>query len=523
MKKLLIPFLLCCFSNAYAQTQDLIALAKGEFLGMNALYDENEDLFGYISIYNYGKTSEKTKKFEYVILDKNLNPFANNTFEGDITAGDYYGYISFDGSVILRPSRLDASHVKPKDMFTPSSMIIDLKTNTIKRKVYYDFDHGNFKEVVENNTWRENRKERKAERKENGFVYYSTVSEIKEGGYLAHAYDYKDAHPGEKSLMRYDEDKKLMWTYKYNPDPTKAKWQVLYYLEKDEKYFFALLRDYVEKGSNTSYGIQSGANSIPDKFYLLVLDMKTGKEVHKKEIPDPDGIMQDIMSFPTYSYSNLDNDKSFDDKIVMVGRAGVRTYKSGVSRLLIDRETFDVDLKALYYKDDFKEHIPHIKANGGVGKGYYLNPRDIFFMKDGSVGMLYEKYKPETEYTAVKTSDMIYIYFDKDFNIKGTRLFEKEKSKWRHSDYLFSQNLNDGNDLVFFYRDYEKDDEAKDKNWNLYINTLIGGKFNQEVIPISSTDDYMIYPYIAREGYIMLNEFNRKAKYNKIRLERLNY
>ncbi len=87
-----------------------------------------------------------------------------------------------------------------------------------------------------------------------------------------------------------------------------------------------------------------------------------------------------------------------------------------------------------------------------------------------------------------------------------------------------SQYLNEDNDVVFFYRDFQKDDETKDKNWILFINTLINGKFNQEQVKISSKDDkFFILPYVAKEGYILLREFNKKDKYNQIRLEKLNY
>ncbi len=114
---LLSIFSFLFFYGAFAQTQDLFSLAKGDFLGMSALFDEKENLFGYISLYSHGKLGEKTKKFEYVVLDKNLNPFANKTFEGDVTAGNYAGYINFDGKVILRPSQLDMSYVKTEGYF----------------------------------------------------------------------------------------------------------------------------------------------------------------------------------------------------------------------------------------------------------------------------------------------------------------------------------------------------------------------------------------------------------------------
>ena len=147
----------------------------------------------------------------------------------------------------------------------------------------------------------------------------------------------------------------------------------------------------------------------------------------------------------------------------------------------------------------------------------------MFFLKNGSVGILMEKYKPQGQYSASKTTDLVYIYTNKDFSLNGVQVFEKEKTKWVHSDYLFSQYLNDGKDVVFFYKDRQKDDETKEKNWNLFINTLIDGQFKQEKVQISEKDNYTVIPYVGKEGYILLREFNEKEKFNKIRLERLNY
>jgi hypothetical protein len=145
-------------------------------------------------------------------------------------------------------------------------------------------------------------------------------------------------------------------------------------------------------------------------------------------------------------------------------------------------------------------------------------------MSDGSVGILSEKYKPAGQYNAPKTTDLVYLYTDKDFKIKDLKVLEKEKTKWAvNSDYLFSQYLNGGKDVVFFYRDYQKDEATKQKKWNLFINTVIDGKFKQEIIPISEKDNYQVMPYVAKEGYILLREYNNKDKYNKIRLEKLNY
>lgn len=88
----------------------------------------------------------------------------------------------------------------------------------------------------------------------------------------------------------------------------------------------------------------------------------------------------------------------------------------------------------------------------------------------------------------------------------------KKKSKWANNDYLFSQYLNGGKDLVFFYKDYAKNAETREKNWTLFINTIIDGKFKQEKIPITEKGNFEIAPYVAKEGYILLREFNEKEK-----------
>lgn len=519
MRYVILLALLCNvfgINKLSAQTQNLISLAQGEFLGMNALFQENGDLFGYISLYGYGKTSEKTKKFEYVILDKNLNPFANNTFEGDITAGNYRGYMTFDGTITLRPTELDLSQTKKKEHYTPFSMVIDLKENTVKKKIFYDFDHGEFKDVTEHNSWAENKKEYKLEKKEKGYNYISYVVEIKEGGYLVLEYDDYDSYTKNNRILRFNEEKVEMWRYDYNTNGSKKESQYLQLLDKDSSYFYGLLREKSKK---------------EEKYYLVVVNMQTGKEVHKKQIQDPENALPRIFDFPTISYGELYNKQRFEDKIVIVGRTASNTlnYKnalfSGLSRLMIDKKTFDARVSLLTYKE-CKKFLPSLNGMGmmgSIGSMFILDPRDIFFFPDGRVGILFEKYKPASQYTPSLTTDLVLIYTDQNFKPAGAKVFDKARTKQQHTDYLFSQNINGGKDIVFFYRDYQKDDENRHKHWNLFINTFIDGKLNQEMIPISSKKDFFIIPYIAKEGYILLREYNKKAKYNQIRLERLNY
>lgn len=508
MKRLLSIAILFFSTFIFAQTQDLYSLAKGDYLGFNALFDDNENLYGYIAIFGYGKSGDKTKKFEYVILDKNLNPVANKEFEGDITAKDYFGYIDFNKKLVLYPTP-DSHDVKYKDFFYPRSMEVDLATNTIKNKVYYDYKDNKFLEEVEPKTSRDARKEDRAEKKEKGFNYISFVYDIKEGGYLVFEYNDYGRYTDNNNLSRFDENKNLLWNYKYNTNGDKKNSESLKIIEKDEKYIYAILKKAVKTDAS---------------YYLLILDINTGKEVSNKRIPDFSNLTLDNITHIYSNYKSIDNDKTFEDKIVMVGyNFPYDTYK-GFARMVIDKKDFAINSGFINYRPDFAKFLEKISDDGGVEKGYYLVARDLFFMKDGSVGILMEKYKPEGQYNAPKTTDLVYAFTDKDFNLKDVKVFEKEKTKWEtNSDYLFSQYLNEGKDVVFFYRDLQKDEKTKEKNWNLYINTLIDGQFKQEKVQISEKDNYITIPYIAKEGYILLREFNEKEKFNKVRLERLNY
>lgn len=513
MKKI-YALLFCAFQVfAFSQSQDLAKLASGEHLGFNALFDSKDNLFGYVSLYGYGKSGEKAKKFEYVILDKNLNPIANKEFEGDITASSFAGYMDYNNKIILRPKTgLGAVNVFNYSKFAPPrTKEIDLKSNTVKDKDFYEYENGKFKLVTEPASWGQERKDDRLEKKEKGYNYRSFVFDIKEGGFLALEFNDYGSYINNNSLMRFDENQKQLWKYKYNISGDKKINEEITILEKDENYIYIL----------------SQINNKKEKdFSLVVLDMKTGKEIHKKPINSlKKNTLDKISSFRSSDSGNLTNDKTFDDKIVMVGRdIDDNNRYVGFARLIIDRKTFAVDTKTISY-ESLKPQIPKLDKNGGVEDNYFLDPRDLFILKDGSIGFLLEKYKVSVNqyYTKTKTTDLVYIFTDSDFVVKDVSIFDKAKSKWGASDYLFSQYLNDSKDVVFYYRDYQKDDETKEKNWNLFINTLIDGKFKQEMIPISSKKQFFVAPYVGKEGYILLREYNEKEKFNSVRLERLNY
>ena len=237
------------------------------------------------------------------------------------------------------------------------------------------------------------------------------------------------------------------------------------------------------------------------------------------------------MSQKTFKMENLVkiyNKRKFGDKIVFVGRLIKSLYSldEGCFRMIIDSKTNEVKFDNLYYSE-MQSYISNVDTGNTAKDSYMLLPRDFYFFEDNSVGIMFEKMKGGGVSImgiggGIKTTDLVYLQTNEEFKPKQVKVFEKDKSKgYTSSDYLFSQYINGGNDVAFFYRDYQKDNDGE-KNWNLFLNSLKNGVYSQEKIPITSKENSII-PYLAKEGYILLREYNKKSKYNGIRLEKLNY
>lgn len=508
----ILMFLIALISEA--QIQDLAGLSKGEMKEFKVLYKQNQ-VFGYFVLYDLGEISDTIKKFEYILMDKNLNKSIGKEFEAENTIETYNFWMNFKDEIVLSPYvNNDFSYRKSS---IPKSKRINVKTNDIYNKQNQCYENNTFFDCPDDKTMKERKKRLKEERKQKGFVYDSYVSELKYRGYLVSEFDEYEVWGGEtytknNSIIRFDESKKELWRLKYNADATQKKYENYKILDLDSQYV---------------YFLHTYTNKEEKEFKIEILDLNTGVIKQIKTITEFNKETLNQISNISNQY-NITNDEDFDDKYVLSSALRDKHYKQlGYFRLIIDKKTLNIDFKTFTFDEDVSKFIEDIDKYGGVERGFNLEIRDVLFFKDGSIAFVTEKFKLGTVFPSnqlvPKTTDMVVIITDENFKLKEVKVLPKDKSNYSLSDYLFNQYLNNKNDIVFYYRDYQKD-ENKDKNWNLFINTIINGKFNQEKIQISSKQDkYLIYPYPAKDGYILFFEYNKKDKYNQIRLEKLNY
>lgn len=490
MKKIFLLIALSIGICVNAQVSNLAELATGKIELFSPIMNIDESIYGYFSIFNLEKTEDNKQRYEYVILDKNLNKVANGEFE-DV---NYKGINSF----YFYPEKIENKLVITKRythnfhrrvMFT-SHRTLDLEKNEISEPFYYDGEA-----YVEGN--REANKLNKRIRKikeidiplthGNGFLKIDVM---------------KEALPVDRTIgfASYDASGEKQWENVFNGDLK---------------------------------SIQKSFNIINDKDFVFSVKDKMSKSVKIHRIDPSNGV--ETFSYEIENkeskYSHIYYMQKTDGGYTIVGKMSEfsnsgYSYKRalGLFRILLDENGKEVSKKYFLWN----QAAPELEMNkyGRLDKRYQLAAKSYFVFKNGTISVLTEKRKENFDIlfggTNVKTLDFVILNFDKDFNFINTNTIEKDKSKWAYSDFLYSQKVKGGEGVVFFYNDYKKDLETKKKNWILGIVSIVNGKLNHEQIPMSSKEHF-ISPYIAKEGYILLREFNKDSEYNEIRLEKINY
>ncbi|MFP3599736.1 hypothetical protein SB679_23755, partial [Chryseobacterium sp. SIMBA_029] len=87
--------------------------------------------------------------------------------------------------------------------------------------------------------------------------------------------------------------------------------------------------------------------------------MKTGKEASNKPIESilTDNTLDNIESYRS-GYRKLDNDKTFDDKFVLLGRNYDQFETVGYARMMINKTDFTIDSKWINFSPDLESFLP---------------------------------------------------------------------------------------------------------------------------------------------------------------------
>lgn len=492
----------------YSQIQDLAKLADGKIVFSSTLYDSNENLYGYLYLYERDVDS-KNKTMEYIFLDRNLNKVSNTEFTNkqynNVLSKYYDCNLMGDYIILNKIYYYTNSFTGVSKPLVSTFQTISLKDNTVSAE--FKYENGQFSEFVAD--YDQMKKEYKGlETKSyvNGFNndffkgFFIVEDNIKKN-YL------------EKDVQFFNEKRELEWKYEYNPNGTEKNYNSFHFIHAHKNTIYASIANWTKTNLSNEMSV--------NEYSIVALDLQSGKEKYKY-----------ILEGTGSEYSHTMRVKEIDNKLYITGNYS--PYKKtdftldqnlGFYKIVLDENGKEIEKKYTQWSD-FSSKI-EVDQRGRVEKNYRLKPIKYFFFKDGSISVLTEKYKYDILWSGLpKTTDYVLFNMKPDFTPAEVNTIKKEVSHYS-AEYLFSQYIKNETGVVFFYYDVVKDPNAtlfnNTPNLILGINTIINGKLSEEKIPLTAKKKYSIYPQPAKEGYIMLREYNEKDKYNQIRLEKLNY
>jgi len=513
-------FFLCLFCSlfSYGQVKDLIKMANGQLILWNPLYDSDDKLYGYFYLYERD-ANESEKKLEYILLDKNLNEVSNGEFSIKYKKNIIYRYDDctlMDDKIILSKSY----ELNPAISFQTGSnylantfQIISLKDQTVSSEFIYK--NGEIVKAPEDLTVL------KAESKKSETKYIiSAFSDQKNSGFYITQYNKNFRDYLEKEIVFFDKDCNFKWKYEYNPFGTLQNYRTFRFLHfKDSTLYI----------SETLW-----KDNLASEYTIVSLNFNTGKQNYEYRF-----------EYPKCEYIHRLKVKDINGNLYIVGDY-VRqdeylnfNYKKrlGFYRIILDSKGEEI-------KKDYNlwtEFTPEMGLNKkGLDKEKYcLMPKYYYIFNNGRISILTEKYRPENvvnipipfvnilvaaaTYSPETTSDFLLMNFNQDFILSSVDTIHKDVTKYNQSDYLFSQYVKNDSVAIFFYTNKIKSSETNKASMILGINQLSDSIISEEKIPIYSKKEYNIAVLPAKEGYVMLREYNEKDKYNQIRLEKLNY
>ncbi|TCP26799.1 hypothetical protein EV195_102141 [Tenacibaculum skagerrakense] len=475
---------------------------KKDLSDLAPIFNQDGTLYGYFSIEYLEKVNRKYTRYEYSILDTNLN----QVIKGNFLEREYKKLTSLlslvskvDDRLIIRTRRINfRSYVLGYDKQMKAFNTyrsLNLSNNKISDPFY--FDHNKNIVIGERPTKGLNDILKKS-------LLIEDLIPIQSGYITKERFiddETKDIQP--HVIRKYNLKNELVWKYTVNITRSKG--------------------DYFDELINSSNVLFSFNNRDNNTNTIFSLDPETGKELFKYEV-------ENANSKANHTFTIAEQ----NDKLVVVGKMSTYHFKGydddkslGLFRIVFEKNGKIVSKKYAFWNQ--AKNFIKIDKYGHTLDGFKLAYKKVFRFDDGSISILTEKQKAEKlviggkefKTSSYQTAEFVLLNFNKDFRIQSIDVVNKNLSFLSRSDYLFSQKVRKKNGVVFFYKD-QKPGEKDQKEWVLGIVTVVNGKLsNHEQIPISS-EDYFIQPYIAKEGYILFREYNKDKNYDEVRLEKLN-
>jgi hypothetical protein len=377
-----------------------------------------------------------------------------------------------------------------------------------------------------------------------------------EMGYLAMDDDentYKGLYPidgkGFISNMPSREDKD--YTFQIDFFSTEKKKQWTYIPTMSGKRFIG---DYLGSYNGVAYIEMLKFNSLMDgnpESFIIGLSLETGKQVFEKSTE------QSKYKFYPASMSVLDDGKAYVYGEYFSPNANIAKDKSvGFAFWGIDEKGATLSEKYCSWDLDMGKFLS-VNSKGKIEDFGYMYVHNMIQTADGSIYAIGEGYKKVASALGIlskvatqggglsavkiKVTDMIMIKFDKDFNVKDAKIYEKNsnsvelpggmefvsgpllgkmiKYNYGEFDYAYTQQNKDKTSFTVTYSDYVKGKDYKGGTFNSI--SYNESKMTQDKINTKTgATRSIVLP--GKQGQVLIVDYFKKDKRLEPHFEKLN-
>ncbi|WPP51142.1 DUF6770 family protein [Catalinimonas niigatensis] len=498
-------------SPLLAQKKDFSDFLTVKLRNMGPIIKGNE-VKGYYMFYQTDKIDRKTNVYQLRILDQNLNEVGNR----EIIESRYLTLL--EGSFNEQSILLKFYDVKEKQLkfhqYDQLGKLITEKTVIVESK----YDVATFNTEASSN---EIQGTKLFAVPEKGFVHYNLTKSKK----LGYSIDFIPEN-GFKS-----------WTYTSDPESKEIEGASLATVTSE-----MILNVVAKKPSLLSKDAT---------FYLMALDIRTGKKLFEKKMEDNQFSLQILNSFHddlTGNTTLFGQYYAAEDKMFKSGSLGIFSVE-------IDKSGNLTSEKYISWFKDVTQFLP-VNQKGKVDDMGYLYFHKIVRNKKGEVFAIAEQYRKaadgvgiamaamgaSTSVVKMVIEDLVIFKFSPEFTLTDVDIFEKEKSSVSlpqgysmvstalmghylksvgNFDYTFTQLSADKANLITGYVDYEKRKGEKN-GWAFGAVSNTGSNYSLDKIALSvDASDVRVLP--AKHGYVLISEYYANKKKLDLRLEKINY
>ncbi len=478
---------------------------------------EGNEVKGYYVFYQSDKVDKKTNEYTLQISDQNLNKIKDIVFTDDKDVQLLESSYNGTSIMFLFYNKKEKTLEYRAYDFTGKQTMTYTKELNKKSKMLIEATYGSKSEDGSN--------EALFDIENRGYV---TIYPVKDGKYFSYEVNY------------FFTDRRKQWTYEA-AEEQEDKWASAVYLgNTDSLVLFEVVK-------------QKGMLSGKPHSWVLGLNMFTGKKAFEVSTETE----TDYKFFPV-NISTINGKKEFflmgtyynmDDKILKDKSLGIAAWTMDDKGKIIAKKYNSWEGQiGKYLSTDQKGRVQNIgyiyfhkilQTQDGnfyaIGEGYQKVVSALGVMSSvlnrGSGGVANFK---------IKVTDMVLMQFNKDFEIKGATIYDKNNNSVEMPagagmasphvmalmvkamggfDYDFTKSDKNKSTFQTGYSDYEKSKDYKGQTFNTI--SYNNGKITTDKINlVSKASSMKVFP--AKTGSVMIMEYFKKEKKLDLRLEKMN-